>query len=122
MLDDSERAAKQLETSGEATPVKEGVMLVFNKFQNILQSKGLKPMEAMGEEFNPDLHEAVTEIPAPTEELKGKVIDVLQKAITSTTKSSATPAWLWVNDVVTAVLPVHSIFIACSAGMGFSRL
>ncbi|MGE7778190.1 nucleotide exchange factor GrpE [Chitinophaga sp. NPDC101104] len=79
VLDDSERAAKQLETSGEASAVKEGVMLVFNKFQNVLQSKGLKPMEAMHEEFNPDLHEAVTEIPAPTDDLKGKVLDVLQK-------------------------------------------
>lgn len=79
VLDDSERAAKQLETSGESNAMKEGVMLVFNKFQSVLQSKGLKPMDAQGEEFNPDLHEAVTEIPAPTEELKGKVLDVLQK-------------------------------------------
>lgn len=79
VLDDSERATKQLETSGESGAAAEGVVLVFNKFQNILQSKGLKAMEAMHEEFNPDLHEAVTEIPAPTEELKGKVIDVLQK-------------------------------------------
>ncbi|WP_232827018.1 nucleotide exchange factor GrpE [Chitinophaga deserti] len=79
VLDDSERAAKQLESSAGANAANEGVMLVFNKFQNILQSKGLKAMEALHEEFNPDLHEAVTEIPAPTEELKGKVIDVLQK-------------------------------------------
>ncbi len=79
VLDDSERAAKQLESSTEASAANEGVMLVFNKFQSILQSKGLKAMESMHEEFNPDLHEAVTEIPAPTEELKGKVIDVLQK-------------------------------------------
>lgn len=79
VLDDSERAAKQLETAGNAGPAQEGVMLVFNKFQNILQSKGLKAMESLHEEFNPDLHEAVTEIPAPSDDLKGKVIDVLQK-------------------------------------------
>ena len=79
VLDDSERAAKQLETATDADAVKEGVMLVFNKLYSVLQSKGLKPMDSLHQEFNADLHDAITEIPAPTEELKGKVLDVLQK-------------------------------------------
>ena len=79
VLDDSERAQKQLDTSNDAAANKEGVLLVFNKLKNILQSKGLKPMNSNGQEFNPDLHEAITEIPAPTPALKGKVVDEVQK-------------------------------------------
>jgi molecular chaperone GrpE len=79
VLDDSERAQKQLEASDETTAVKEGVLLVFNKFRNVLQSKGLKAMESIHKPFDPDMHEAITEIPAPTEELKGKVLDEVQK-------------------------------------------
>lgn len=78
VLDDMDRASQQLETAaGEG--VKDGVSLVFNKLRNILVSKGLKPMESLHQEFDTDLHEAITEIPAPTEELKGKVLDELQK-------------------------------------------
>jgi molecular chaperone GrpE len=79
VVDDTDRAAKQLETATDIDVIKDGVMLVFNKLRAILQAKGLKPMEGLHTEFNPDLHEAITEIPAPTEELKGKVIDELQK-------------------------------------------
>lgn len=79
VLDDSERAQKQLDTSNDAAANKEGVLLVFNKLKNILQSKGLKPMNSNGQEFNPDLHEAITEIPAPAPALKGKVVDEVQK-------------------------------------------
>src|SRR5262245_41170399 len=59
VLDDSERAQKQLESSDDITAIKEGVLLVFNKFRNILQSKGLKPMESVNKDFNPDMHEAI---------------------------------------------------------------
>lgn len=79
VLDDSERAAKQLETATEVNAIKDGIALVFNKLKNILQTKGLKPMESLHTEFNPDLHDALTEIPAPTEELKGKILDEMQK-------------------------------------------
>lgn len=79
VLDDCDRAQKQLEASDDAASVKEGVMLVFNKLRNMLQARGVKPMETLHEEFNPDLHEAVTEIPAPSKELKGKVVDELVK-------------------------------------------
>jgi molecular chaperone GrpE len=79
VLDDCERAEKQLNTSEDINQVKEGVMLVFNKLRSILTAKGLKPMETINQDFNPDMHEAITEIPASTEELKGKVIDEVQK-------------------------------------------
>jgi molecular chaperone GrpE len=79
VLDDSERAAKQLETTTDVNAIKDGVMLVFNKLKTTLQAKGLKPMESLNTEFNPDLHEAITEIPAPTKALEGKVVDDMQK-------------------------------------------
>ena len=79
VLDDCDRAQKQLETSTDAATIKEGVMLVFNKLRNTLQSKGVKAMETIQQEFNPDLHEAITEIPAPTDNLKGKVVDEVVK-------------------------------------------
>ncbi len=79
VLDDSERAQKQVETSGDINAIKEGVSLVFNKLRNTLQSKGLKPMNSTGQVFNADLHEAITEIPAPSADMVGKVIDEVQK-------------------------------------------
>jgi molecular chaperone GrpE len=78
-LDDCDRAQKQLETSDNADTVKEGVLLVFNKLRSTLQAKGVKQMEVLNTDFNPDLHEAITEIPAPSEELKGKVLDEILK-------------------------------------------
>lgn len=77
VLDDCERAEKQMGTLEDQS--KEGVMLVFNKLKSLLTAKGLKPMETINKEFNPDIYEAITEIPAPTEEQKGKVIDEIQK-------------------------------------------
>jgi molecular chaperone GrpE len=79
VLDDCDRAQKQLETSNDAAAIKEGVLLVFNKLRNVLQSRGLKQMTSVGQDFNPDLHEAITEIPAPSKEAAGKVIDEVQK-------------------------------------------
>lgn len=79
VLDDCDRAQRQLETSNDAEQIKEGVMLVFNKLRSSLQARGVKAMETMQQEFNPDLHEAVTELPAPTPDLTGKVIDEIMK-------------------------------------------
>ncbi len=79
VLDDYERAEAQMASSTDINAIREGNALIFNKFKNILASKGLKPMEAVGEDFNADLHEAITEIPAPTAEQKGKVIDQVVK-------------------------------------------
>ena len=78
VLDDMDRASKQLETTTDVTVLREGVSLIFNKLRAILQQKGLKAMEATNEEFNPDLHEAITEIPAPNEKMVGKVIDMVE--------------------------------------------
>ncbi len=79
VLDDFERALKAMETATEITPVKEGVALVHHKLKNTLNQQGLKEMESRGEVFNPDLHEAITNIPAPSDDLKGKIIDELEK-------------------------------------------
>jgi molecular chaperone GrpE len=79
VLDDCDRAQKQLENSNDSDGIKEGVMLVFNKLRNKLYAKGVKPMETLNQEFNPDLHEAITEIPAASEAMKGKVVDELVK-------------------------------------------
>lgn len=79
VLDDAERAEKQLESSEDVQQIKQGITLVFNKLRATLQSKGLKPMTAVGKEFDADLHEAITEIPAASEEAKGKVIDEVTK-------------------------------------------
>ena len=79
VLDDCERAEKQMNASEDIDQIKEGVMLVFNKLKNSLAAKGLKPMETINHDFDPDKHEAITEIPAPSKELRGKVIDEVQK-------------------------------------------
>ena len=79
VLDDFERALKAMETASDVTSVKEGIELVSHKFKNTLVSKGLKPMESIGQPFNADLHEAITNIPSPTEEMKDKVIDEVEK-------------------------------------------
>lgn len=79
VLDDCDRAQKQLENSTDVNEVKEGVLLIFNKLRNKLQARGLKHMDAVNTEFNTDLHEAITEIPAPNDELKGKVLDEITK-------------------------------------------
>jgi len=78
VLDDCDRAEKQLQKSEDAT-LKEGIQLVFNKLRATMQSRGVKPMQTIGTDFNPDQQEAITEIPAPTEQLKGKVVDEVVK-------------------------------------------
>jgi len=79
VLDDFDRALKSMENATDVAPVKEGVELIQNKLKNTLIQKGLKPMESVGKPFDPELHEAITNIPAPTEDLKGKVIDEMEK-------------------------------------------
>ncbi len=78
VLDDTERAEKQLETATDLQALKEGSTLVFNKLKHTLHSKGLKSFESKGEAFDVEKHEAVTEIPAG-EDMAGKVVDELQK-------------------------------------------
>ena len=78
-MDDMERAEKQMNVTEDTGSLKEGMQLVFSKLKNILAAKGLKPMESLHTDFNPDIHEAISEIPAPTVDLKGKVLDEIQK-------------------------------------------
>ena len=79
VMDDMDRASKQLETTTDISVLKEGISLVFSKFRNIMQQKGLKAMDADKVEFNPDMHEAITEIPAPNDKMKGKILDVVEQ-------------------------------------------
>jgi molecular chaperone GrpE len=79
VLDDFERAVKQMETAKDINAVKQGVVLIQEKLKSILESKGLKAMNSIGEDFDVEHHEAITEIPAPTEEMKGKVVDEVEK-------------------------------------------
>jgi len=78
VVDDMERALQALKNAGDNN-ASEGMELIFKKLYGILERKGLKPMNAKGEDFNPDLHEAVTQFAAPSPELVGKVIDEVEK-------------------------------------------
>ncbi|MBN7815076.1 nucleotide exchange factor GrpE [Algoriphagus pacificus] len=83
VVDDFERAFKVNENQEEAGKIREGNQLIFHKLLKILENKGLKPMEDLvGKPFDADTQEAITQIPAPSEELKGKVIDVVEKGYT----------------------------------------
>lgn len=79
VIDDFDRAMQTIDTVDEESHLKDGVKLIYNKFQEFLKQNGVKEIEAKEQEFNTDLHEAITKIPAPTEELKGKIVDVVQK-------------------------------------------
>lgn len=79
VLDDFDRAIKPLQESKIEDPLTEGVKLIHTKFLNILKQRGLEATNAMGEDFNTDFHEAITSIPAPSEEFKGKVLDVTER-------------------------------------------
>ena len=78
VLDDFERALKNMEASEETKAMKEGVELIFNKFQKILGQEGLQKIETEGQAFDTDFHEAIALIPAPSEDLKGKILDCVQ--------------------------------------------
>jgi len=79
ILDDFERGLNEIEKSSD-NALLEGMQLIFNKFKNTLGQKGLKDMEVkQGDTFDADIHEAITQIPAPSNKLKGKIIDVVEK-------------------------------------------
>lgn len=79
VVDNMERAIKSLETASDMEAVKEGINLIYNKFKEFLDKRGLKEIEAINLPLNTDVHEAVTKFPAPTPEQKGKIIDVVEK-------------------------------------------
>ncbi|QQV03632.1 MULTISPECIES: nucleotide exchange factor GrpE [Chryseobacterium] len=82
VLDDFERALKEIAKNGSEADL-QGVELIYNKFKSKLTEKGLKAMEVKtGDSFNVDFHEAITQIPAPSEELKGKIVDVIETGYT----------------------------------------
>ena len=79
VTDDFERAIHSIEQGADFEAVKEGILLIYIKFKEFNKQNGITEIDAEGKPFNTDLHEALTKIPAPTEELKGKIIDVIQK-------------------------------------------
>lgn len=79
VVDDFERAMQSIQTTDDVNAVKEGVELIYNKLFRTLEGKGLKPMVSKGEPFDADLHESVTQFPAPSDDLKGKVIEEIEK-------------------------------------------
>lgn len=79
IIDDFDRALQATATSEDVAAVREGVELIYNKFIKYLESNGVKEMITTGEAFDADIHEAVTTFPAPSEDLKGKIIDTVQK-------------------------------------------
>lgn len=79
ILDDFERAIDNNKNVEDASVLKEGFDLIYSKMHKGLVNQGLKPMEANGKDFDSEIHEAITKIPAPNEKLKGKVVDVIEK-------------------------------------------
>lgn len=79
VIDDFERAIANNEKAEDLNSVKEGFLLIFNKFKSAVEQKGLKAMDADGKEFDSELHEAIANIPAPTKKLKGKVVEAVEK-------------------------------------------
>lgn len=79
VADDFDRAMSALETTNDLNALREGVQLIYNKFKNTLQQAGVTEIQSRGEAFDPELHDAITQIPAPSPDLKGKVVDEIQK-------------------------------------------
>ena len=79
VTDDFERAMHSIEQGMDFEATKEGILLIYNKFKEFNKQNGITEIEALGKDFDTDLHEALTKIPAPSDEMKGKIIDVIQK-------------------------------------------
>jgi len=79
VIDDFERAMKSMESAQDLASVKEGVSLIYTKLKNSLVSKGLESIDSIGMDYDSDFHEALTNIPAPSEDMKGKVLDEIER-------------------------------------------
>lgn len=79
VMDDFDRAIQLMESSADVKGMQEGLKLIYGKMKDFLKQNGVKEIEALNKEFDTDLHEAVTKIPAPEKKMKGKVVDVVQK-------------------------------------------
>ena len=82
ILDDFDRAKANAEDENSEEPFSEGVLMIYNRLHTTLKNMGLEVMNTNGEPFDPDFHAAMTEIPAPSEELKGKIVDTIEKGYT----------------------------------------
>lgn len=82
VMDNFERALKSMESASDVPALREGVELIYANFKDFLAQNGVKEMECLHTDFDPEVQEAVTKIPAPAEELKGKVVDCIQKGYT----------------------------------------
>jgi molecular chaperone GrpE len=78
-LDDFDRARHHTKDTDDVTAVRESIDIIYNKLQKTLNQKGLAPMDVKGTAFDPELHEAITQIPAPSEDLKGKIVDEVER-------------------------------------------
>jgi molecular chaperone GrpE len=79
VVDDFDRAIQHMDNTSEIVGIVDGMKLIYIKFKKILEDRGLREIEAIGKDFNPDLHEAITKIPAPKRKLKDKIVDQIQK-------------------------------------------
>ena len=79
VMDDFERALQNMDKKGDVKTIRKGVDLVYNKFKTTLENKGLKPFKSIEQDFDPEIHEAITKIPAPSKKLVGKVVDEIEK-------------------------------------------
>lgn len=79
VMDDFERGMQALDKANDINAVKEGMHIIHKKFKDFLSQKGVKEIEAVSKDFDVDFHEAITKIPAPSDDLKGKVVDVIEK-------------------------------------------
>ena len=82
VLDDMERAIKTMEASDNVAAMKEGVELIYSKFMNVMAQNGVQKIETKDSNFNTDFHEAIAMVPAPSEDLKGKILDCVQNGYT----------------------------------------
>lgn len=86
IIDDFERGIAAIKESSDAEAVKEGMILIYNKFVKYLEQNGVKAMDTTGKDFDPDLHEAIAMVPATEPEQKGKIIDTVSKGYTMNDK------------------------------------
>ena len=82
VMDNFERALQSIDEAKDIEALKEGVHLIYNNFKDFISQNGVKEIEAINKEFDTDIHEAITKIPAPSEEMKGKVVDCVEKGYT----------------------------------------
>ena len=82
VMDNFERALQSMDDAKDVEALKEGVQLIYSNFKDFISQNGVKEIEAVNQEFDTDIHEAITKIPAPSEELKGKVVDCVEKGYT----------------------------------------